>query len=509
MQACWIEHPLERPTFLEIKNRLEELVNEGTPYVDFHVDETSLYYNVASFKSVESDTVEPCQLSDATEEKSVMDDAANEDVKDFSTLSSIQCNLNETDLKLDKIVNNNSNWTASLGKFEKEEKWKIGNHETDTESTVYFNDYVNARRMIRGHGDPSFKRGTSDASEPDSGNNEKEEDSLENSRVNKIAADDKSVIDEAVNEDTKDFSILSSIQGNLNETNNKLDRPVDGKSDWTTSLDRSERKKKWKIDKPGTDTESTVLFNEYVNARRMVRGHDNPSFKRNTSDTSEPDMENNEEEENSLDNSTVVEIAEDEMLAIDEAVNEDTKDFSTLSSIQFNSNQTNSKLDRPVDGISNWTASLDRFEKKKKWKIDEHRTDTESTVRCNDYINTRTVVRGHDNPSFKRSISDTSEPGLENNEQDENSLKNSAVNEDWAHPVFSCSIDLNEKENNKDKFVNKRNNWNASFENLRKKEGFSVLSKNIETQSTVQLNTYVNTRKLSRKQDSVLVIGSF
>ena len=58
MQSCWVEDPLNRPTFTELKTQVEELIHKETPYVDFEVDETKPYYTVPSFKSVEPDTEE-------------------------------------------------------------------------------------------------------------------------------------------------------------------------------------------------------------------------------------------------------------------------------------------------------------------------------------------------------------------------------------------------------------------------------------------------------------------
>ena len=56
--ASWLEDPLRRPTFTNIKERLESLISEGTPYLDFDYNESRPYYNVASFFSIEDSGTE-------------------------------------------------------------------------------------------------------------------------------------------------------------------------------------------------------------------------------------------------------------------------------------------------------------------------------------------------------------------------------------------------------------------------------------------------------------------
>ena len=62
MKACWLEDPLKRPSFTDIREKFEELISEGTPYVELNLDNSNPYYNVASFMSVENSTA--ASLSD-------------------------------------------------------------------------------------------------------------------------------------------------------------------------------------------------------------------------------------------------------------------------------------------------------------------------------------------------------------------------------------------------------------------------------------------------------------
>ncbi|KAJ7358888.1 hypothetical protein OS493_020726 [Desmophyllum pertusum] len=53
MTDCWKENPEGRPTFTQIRERLEEMMQKDNPYLDLSaVDETREYYNVPSFNSL-------------------------------------------------------------------------------------------------------------------------------------------------------------------------------------------------------------------------------------------------------------------------------------------------------------------------------------------------------------------------------------------------------------------------------------------------------------------------
>lgn len=55
MLHCWNEIPTQRPTFTELREHLEGLVEKGEMYFSFDIDENDTYYNFASFKSIPSD----------------------------------------------------------------------------------------------------------------------------------------------------------------------------------------------------------------------------------------------------------------------------------------------------------------------------------------------------------------------------------------------------------------------------------------------------------------------
>ena len=51
MLRCWQEHPLDRPTFLGIREDLEEIMTQGETYITFDIDEDSNYFLAPSFNS--------------------------------------------------------------------------------------------------------------------------------------------------------------------------------------------------------------------------------------------------------------------------------------------------------------------------------------------------------------------------------------------------------------------------------------------------------------------------
>lgn len=54
MMNCWKEKPEERPTFVQIREKFEEMMMRENPYFDpASVDESRDYYNVPSFNSIE------------------------------------------------------------------------------------------------------------------------------------------------------------------------------------------------------------------------------------------------------------------------------------------------------------------------------------------------------------------------------------------------------------------------------------------------------------------------
>ncbi|XP_065664770.1 fibroblast growth factor receptor-like [Hydra vulgaris] len=52
MLNCWSKDPLLRPTFSELRNKIEQIISQGGRYLSFDTNEESPYYNVPSFNSV-------------------------------------------------------------------------------------------------------------------------------------------------------------------------------------------------------------------------------------------------------------------------------------------------------------------------------------------------------------------------------------------------------------------------------------------------------------------------
>lgn len=53
MTDCWKATPESRPTFTQIRESLETIMQKDNPYLDLTaVDETCAYYNVPSFNSI-------------------------------------------------------------------------------------------------------------------------------------------------------------------------------------------------------------------------------------------------------------------------------------------------------------------------------------------------------------------------------------------------------------------------------------------------------------------------
>ena len=53
MTECWQENPEKRPTFTQLRESLETMMQKDNPYLDLTaVDESRAYYNVPSFNSI-------------------------------------------------------------------------------------------------------------------------------------------------------------------------------------------------------------------------------------------------------------------------------------------------------------------------------------------------------------------------------------------------------------------------------------------------------------------------
>lgn len=58
MRHCWNKTPSKRPTFTELREHLEKLMEDTAQYFSLSIDFTKAYYNVASFNSVEEEDEE-------------------------------------------------------------------------------------------------------------------------------------------------------------------------------------------------------------------------------------------------------------------------------------------------------------------------------------------------------------------------------------------------------------------------------------------------------------------
>ena len=58
MLHCWKKDTLQRPTFTELREHLDDIISAGDKYLTFNINEENTYYNAASFKSVSSENEE-------------------------------------------------------------------------------------------------------------------------------------------------------------------------------------------------------------------------------------------------------------------------------------------------------------------------------------------------------------------------------------------------------------------------------------------------------------------
>ena len=56
MLKCWSEDRLERPTFSDLRQELEDVISAGDSYCTLDVDEESNVYSVPSFNSAPEET---------------------------------------------------------------------------------------------------------------------------------------------------------------------------------------------------------------------------------------------------------------------------------------------------------------------------------------------------------------------------------------------------------------------------------------------------------------------
>ena len=64
MLRCWQKHPLDRPTFLGIREDLEQIMSQGETYITFDIDEDSNYFLAPSFNSAPREQEEDDAIAD-------------------------------------------------------------------------------------------------------------------------------------------------------------------------------------------------------------------------------------------------------------------------------------------------------------------------------------------------------------------------------------------------------------------------------------------------------------
>ena len=69
MLHCWNEDPLQRPTFTELRDHLEEIMSQGCHYMSFDIDEKNAYYNVASYNSIPDENEDDIEIEEAILQK--------------------------------------------------------------------------------------------------------------------------------------------------------------------------------------------------------------------------------------------------------------------------------------------------------------------------------------------------------------------------------------------------------------------------------------------------------
>ncbi|XP_065650910.1 fibroblast growth factor receptor 2-like [Hydra vulgaris] len=56
MLHCWNQDPSQRPTFTELREFFDQILSDGSFYVDMNIDEKNIYYNTDAFHSISSET---------------------------------------------------------------------------------------------------------------------------------------------------------------------------------------------------------------------------------------------------------------------------------------------------------------------------------------------------------------------------------------------------------------------------------------------------------------------
>ncbi|XP_031561076.1 fibroblast growth factor receptor 2-like [Actinia tenebrosa] len=131
MCSCWKEMPEDRPTFVDLREKLEEMMTRDNPYFDpTAVDESRDYYNVPSFNSApepgEDDDITEVIIGEASSPRDEIKDANkntinspdnnknSQSVEDNTKVETLtfenpSFNDNDPDLNLDQVVFDNDN----------------------------------------------------------------------------------------------------------------------------------------------------------------------------------------------------------------------------------------------------------------------------------------------------------------------------------------------------------------------------------------------------------------
>lgn len=97
MLHCWNQSPLQRPTFTELREQLEKIMTDSSHYLSLDINEENTYYNVASFKSVPSDSEDDDSITNAFDKEKVPILKTIEKLKNEANSDDVKIQLNEPD----------------------------------------------------------------------------------------------------------------------------------------------------------------------------------------------------------------------------------------------------------------------------------------------------------------------------------------------------------------------------------------------------------------------------
>jgi hypothetical protein len=129
MCKCWRDKPEDRPTFIDLRERLEEMMTRDNPYFDpTAVDESRDYYNVPSFNSApepdDNDDITEVIIGEASsprEEVNEMEDANKNTITSPDLVDNKKSDSIEDKPKGDSLTFENLSFNADEPDFELEE----------------------------------------------------------------------------------------------------------------------------------------------------------------------------------------------------------------------------------------------------------------------------------------------------------------------------------------------------------------------------------------------------